>query len=282
MDETPTEPAGTPWPGYPPPGPGYQPPGPGYVPPAPGYQASGPGYLPPGSAPPPPRHPRRLWRLAAGVAAVTGVGVGAAALAAATTGPSTSPDAAAGSTTASSGTTTTTPSGSSSSPAPPANGSSPVLPGMRGPRRFGFFGGPGAGLGLGGQVVHGEYTIKGQNGYETIDERTGTVSSVTDTSGSTWTLEVKSADGTTGTFTVDSGTSVNGGEMGIGSVKTGDTVRVTAVVSGGTSTAKDVVDQTVLQSNGKGWRSFAPMPGPMGGPAAGNTGTGNSGSTQTG
>ena len=45
---------------------------------------------------------------------------------------------------------------------------------------------------------------------------------------------MKSADGTSGTFTVDSGTSVNGGEMGIGSVKTGDTVRVTAVVSGGT------------------------------------------------
>ncbi len=55
---------------------------------------------------------------------------------------------------------------------------------------------------------------KGPNGYETISERTGTVSAVTDTSGSTWSLTVKSADGTTGTFTVDSGTSVNGGRDG--------------------------------------------------------------------
>ena len=239
MDETPAHPAGTPWPGY---------------------QASGPGYLPPGyPPPPPPRRQRRLWKLAAGVAAVTGVGVGAAALAAATTGPSTSPEAAAGSTTASSGSTTTSPSGSSSSTSPPGNGSSPASPGVRGPRGFGAFGGPGVGFGVGGQVVHGEFTIKGPNGYETIDERTGTVSSVTNTSGSTWTLEVKSADGTTGTFTVDSGTSVNGGETGIGSVKTGDTVRVTAVVSGGTSTAKDVVDQTVLQANGGSWQPAAPQ-----------------------
>ena len=275
MDEAPANPAGTPWPGYQPPGPASQPPGPGYQAAGPGYLP--PGYLSPGSPPPtPPTRTRRLWKLAAGVAAVTGVGVGAAALAAATTGPSTSPDAAAGATTASSGATTTTPSGSSST-TPPANGSSPVAPHMRGPRGFGgfgAFGGPGADFG--GRVVHGEFTIKGQNGYETVDERTGTVSSVTNTSGSTWSLEVKSADGTTGTFTVDSATSVNGGETGIGSVKTGDTVHVTAVVSGGTSTAKEVVDQTVLQANGQGWRSFAPAPGPMG-----DTGTGNSGSTST-
>ena len=63
-------------------------------------------------------------------------------------------------------------------------------------------------------VVHGEYTVKGPNGYETIDERNGTVSSVTDTSGSTWSLMVKSADGTSGTFTVDTGTSVERGRDG--------------------------------------------------------------------
>ncbi len=46
--------------------------------------------------------------------------------------------------------------------------------------------------------------------------------------------------------------------MGIGSVKTGDTVRVTAVVSGGTSTAKQVTDQTVLQANGGTWQPMGP------------------------
>src|ERR1019366_6254704 len=100
-------------------------------------------------------------------------------------------------------------------------------PGRMGGGGGGGFGAPGIG---GGPFIYGEFTIKGPNGYETLAERTGTVSDVTDTSGSTSSLTVKSADGTTGTFTVDSGTSVNGGEMGIGSVKTGDTVRVTAVV----------------------------------------------------
>jgi hypothetical protein len=135
----------------------------------------------------------------------------------------------------------------------------------------GGFGAPGIG---GGPFIYGEFTIKGPNGYETLADRTGTVSDVTDTSGSTWSLTVKSADGTTGTFTVDSGTSVNGGEMGIGSVKTGDTVRVTAVVSGGTSTAKQVTDQTVLQANGGSWRPTGPQGGTTGNSSSGtNSGT---------
>ena len=135
----------------------------------------------------------------------------------------------------------------------------------------GGFGPPGIG---GGPFIYGEFTIKGPNGYETLAERTGTVSDVTDTSGSTWSLTVKSADGTTGTFTVDSGTSVNGGEMGIGSIKTGDTVRVTAVVSGGTSTAKQVTDQTVLQANGGSWRPMGPQGGTTGNSSSGsNSGT---------
>ena len=118
--------------------------------------------------------------------------------------------------------------------------------------------------------------MKGPNGYETIAERSGTVSDVTDTSGSTWTLMVKSADGSSGTFTVDTGTSVNGGETGIGSVKTGDTVRVIAVVSGGTATAKQVTDETVLKANGATWQPMRPS---MGSP--GSTGTAGNGSAST-
>jgi hypothetical protein len=161
-----------------------------------------------------------------------------------------------------------------------ASGSTPTTsepdqgPGLDGPGRFGRFGGfpGGGGPGIGGgPFIYGQATIKGPNGYETLAERTGTVSEVTNTSGSTWSLVVKSADGTSGTFTVDSGTSVNGGEMGIGSVKTGDTVRVTAVVSGNTSTAKQVTDETTLQANGGSWRPTPPSaPGPTGntGPAS--------------
>jgi hypothetical protein len=140
----------------------------------------------------------------------------------------------------------------------------------------GGFGGFGAGVGPGlgaGPFIYGQFTIKGPNGYETLSERTGTVSTVTDTSGSTWSLTVKSADGTSGTFVVDSSTSVNGGEMGIGSVKTGDTVQVTAVVSGSTSTAKSVTDQTVLKANGGTWQPMVPQPGSSGGASPSASGT---------
>jgi hypothetical protein len=64
--------------------------------------------------------------------------------------------------------------------------------------------------------------------------------------------------------------------MGIGSVKTGDNVRVTAVVSGGTSTAKQVTDQTTLQANGGSWRPMGPAGGPTGNSGSapgGNSGT---------
>ena len=151
----------------------------------------------------------RSWRWAWVPRAGVAVGATALAQAATSSGPARSQP---GHVTASDGSSTTT-----------------TAPGR--PHPFGgrMHGGFGAGGGFGGHrgsgrwrpFIYGEFTIKGPNGYETLSERTGTVSDVTDTSGSTWSLTVKSADGTSGTFTVDSGTSVNGGEMGIGSVKTG-------------------------------------------------------------
>jgi len=190
--------------------------------------------------------PRRRRRLVVTVAVIlgagAGVGIGATALAAAATSPA--------STTASSGNTTTTVPG----------------PG-RGPARRGLAGGfLGGGLG-GGPVVHGRYTVRGPNGYETIDERTGTVSALSNTSGNTWSLTVKSADGTSGTFVVNGSTSVNGGESGIASVKSGDTVNVIATVSGSTDTATRLLDATVLRANAGSWLpsrlgpSAPPMPG---------------------
>lgn len=218
--------------------------------------------IPPWAPAPDPRPAsgRRWLKLIVGVGAAAGVAVGATALAqAATASGGTAPAAAA--VTASTSTTTTVPG---------------PLHGFAGPgrARFGLGGGGFGGLGIGGSIIDGQFTIKGPNGYETLSERTGTVSSVTDTSGSTWSLTVKSADGTSGTFTVDSGTSVNGGEMGIGSVKSGDTVQVTAVVSGATATAKQVTDQTVLKANGGSWR-------PMGPTSGSNTGPGMSSSSLT-
>ena len=178
----------------------------------------------------PRRMRRRLVTVAVVLGAAAGVAVGATALAGAATSPS-----------------TTQPGSGATTPGKPAGPG-----GHFGGRGFGGFGGAFAG-GLGGPVVHGQYTIKGPNGYETIDERTGTVSAVSDTSGSTWSLTVKSADGSSGTFTVNASTSVNGGESGIASVKSGDTVVVTATVSGGTATAVRITDGTTLKANGKSW-----------------------------
>ncbi len=208
----------------------------------------------PWSPPPRPARGRRMLKLAVGVGAAAGVAVGATALAqAATSSSATSHDSAAA-VTASGATSTTTVPGR-----PHGFGG----PGRRGGgfAGAGALGGPGFG---GGSFIYGQFTVQGPNGYETISERTGTVSDVTDTAGSTWSLTVKSADGTSGTFTVDTGTSVNGGEMGIGAVKTGDTVRVTAVVSGGTATAKQVTDETVLKANGGTWQPMRPQPGTSG------------------
>jgi len=192
---------------------------------------------------------RRVGVVAAATGVAAGVAVGAAALAGAATG------GAAAATTASS-TPSTTP-GTTPGAAPPT----PAF-GPRGMGRPSFGGGPG-GFGM-GPVVHGEYTIDGPNGYETIAERSGTVSDVTDTSGSTWTLTVKSADGTSATFTVDTGTSVDGGETGIASVKVNDAVHVLAVVSGSTATATQVTDDTVLGANANTWMPRRPAGAPGG------------------
>ena len=133
--------------------------------------------------------------------------------------------------------------------------------------------GPGMGIGFGfggfGPVLHGEATVNGPNGYETIEVQTGTVTSVKDVSGSTWSLVVTSADKTALTYTVDSGTSVNGGESGIASVKSGNKVSIVAVVSKGTATVKTLMDTTTLQANRGSW---APMPqGPPTPPSSGSS-----------
>ena len=121
-------------------------------------------------------------------------------------------------------------------------------------RHFGF--GPGFGpggpggigfpLGLGG-AVHGQFVVpKSGGGYQTEDVQRGKVTTVSPTS-----LTVKSADGFSATYTVSSSTIVDAQRDGIGSVKDGNQVYVTATVSGSTATATSISDLTLL-GNGKG------------------------------
>ena len=205
---------------------------------------------PPGGAPPAVR--RRRWPKAAAAAGIAaGTAVGAAVLAAAATSGTQTPAASVGT----DATTGNTGSGSSSS----GSGSSTTPP--MGPRDGPGFaiGGPGMGR---GNVLHGVFTVQGPNGYETLQEQTGTVSDITNTSGSTWSMTVTSADGTALTYVIDSGTSVDGGESGVASISKNDTVHVVAVVSNGTATAKQVMDTTVMQANGQSWRPTPPTQSP--------------------
>jgi hypothetical protein len=102
-----------------------------------------------------------------------------------------------------------------------------------------FFLGP-----IGGGVVHGVLTVpKSGGGYQTVDVQSGTVTAVSGTS-----VTVKSADGYTATYAVSSKTIVDAQAAGIGSVKKGDSIFVTATVSGSTATAANVLDMTALKA----------------------------------
>jgi hypothetical protein len=145
--------------------------------------------------------------------------------------------------------------GAAQSPAPSPSASTPSWHG-RGPGGFGRFGGFG-GLGLGG-VVHGQVTERTSGGgYQTVDIQSGTVTAVSPSS-----ITVKSADGYSATYVVVSSTEVNAQAAGILTVKVGDTVELTATVSGGTATAASIVDMSSIQSS-RGSFNF-----PAGPPAA--------------
>jgi hypothetical protein len=126
--------------------------------------------------------------------------------------------------------------------------------GFKGPGGIGGFSTAGGLLGPGG-AIHGTFTIKGPSGaYETIDTQYGTAEAVTGAS-----ITVKSADGFSQVYTVDSSTVVNADSSGITSVAVGDTVSISATVSGSTATAQTVTDITQVQANRKSW-----APGPQG------------------
>jgi hypothetical protein len=179
--------------------------------------------------------PRRRPHLA-GLAVVAVVALGAGggiAYVASHTASGASTDAAAGA--------AQSPSASPSASTPPYGG--------RGHGGFGRFGGPGGfgGLGLGGLggVIHGQVTEpKSGGGYQTVDVQRGTVTAVSSSS-----ITIKSADGYSATYAVSSTTEVNAQAAGIGTVKTGDSVDITATVSGGTATAASIIDETSIRSS---------------------------------
>lgn len=158
---------------------------------------------------------------------------------------------------------------SSSSPtptpsAPPSASARPALPAMPpkgawrihgAPGPFGpGFAGPGMLGGLFG-AVHGTVVVpKPGGGYQTVAFQNGKVTAVSSTS-----ITLRSADGYTHTYPVTSSTNVNAQRDGIGSIKVGNQVVVTATINGSTTTVIRIIDVTQLQQGFH--RFFGPAPG---------------------
>jgi hypothetical protein len=159
---------------------------------------------------------------------------------------------------------TPTPSASPSASAKPPARALPPKGAWRihgAPGRFGpAFGGPGMFGGLFG-AVHGTVVVpKSGGGYQTVAFQNGKVTAVSSTS-----ITLHSADGYTHTYPVTSSTIVNAQRDGIGSIKAGNQVVVTASVSGSTTTVIRIIDVTQLQQGFH--RFFGGPPGASAKPA---------------
>jgi hypothetical protein len=89
------------------------------------------------------------------------------------------------------------------------------------------------------RALHGEVTVGGEKGTRVIDFQRGSVQSVSSTA-----ITLKSTDGFTATYVVTADTNVrkNGAAATIGAIEKGDTVRVVALKSGSTDTARLVAE----------------------------------------
>jgi hypothetical protein len=111
-------------------------------------------------------------------------------------------------------------------------------------------------------VLHGSFVVpKASGGTVTVDIQNGKVTSVSQSS-----ITLKSSDGFTQTYAVTGSTTVEAQRNGIGSVKVGDQVWVTATASGGTVTATRVADLTQIQADRGHW--FGSLSAPTSGSAA--------------
>jgi hypothetical protein len=182
------------------------------------------------------RRPLR-WGVAAGVVAAIAIGgIGFAYAQTSTTSSSTSTS----NPPSSGGSSTTTTAPHPAKPGPPRGG-------PRGPI------GPVPGIG-GGGAIHGEFVIKNGSTYITVDTQIGTVTAVDNSS-----ITVKSEDGFEKKYAVTADTAVDAKRDGIASVKTNDTVVITAKVSGSTATATTINDTTLQRSSHD---TFYPPPSP--------------------
>ena len=152
--------------------------------------------------------------------------------------------------------------GASTSPSPSPSAARPHFPPkgqwrMRAPGGGPFaFGGPTALGGLFG-AVHGSAVVpKSGGGYQTIAFQNGKVTAVSSTS-----ITLHSADGYSHSYRVTSSTLVNAQRDGIGSIKAGNQVIVTATVSGSTATATRIIDVSLLQQDFHRFFGGAPAPG---------------------
>lgn len=127
-----------------------------------------------------------------------------------------------------------------------SSSSTPTTPPAKGPH--GWKGGPPGRMGMGGDVVHGQYTVKSGSGYKTMDVQLGTVSTVSPTS-----ITVTSSDGFSATYAVQPSTVVDSQAGGISSVGNTDLVRIEALVSGKSATATSIVDITKVGDSRKGF-----------------------------
>jgi hypothetical protein len=138
----------------------------------------------------------------------------------------------------------------SSSPSPSQSAARPHFPPkgqwrMQSPGGGPFaFGGPGALGGLLG-AVHGTVVVpKSGGGYQTVAFQNGKVTAVSSTS-----ITLHSADGYSHSYQVTSSTFVNAQRDGIGSIKSGSQVIVSATLSGSTATATRIIDLSLLQQD---------------------------------
>jgi hypothetical protein len=125
--------------------------------------------------------------------------------------------------------------------------------------RFGAGGGPG-GLAL-ANALHGDFVVSVNGAFVTDRLQTGTVTAVSATD-----ITLRSTDGYTQSYVINSGTSVDNGANTIGDVAKGNTVTLTAALSGSTATANTIED-TTLGGGGRGFGGGAP---PAGGVPPGN------------
>jgi hypothetical protein len=93
-------------------------------------------------------------------------------------------------------------------------------------------------------ALHGTVVLpKAGGGTITVEIQNGKVASVSQSS-----ITLKSTDGFTKTYVVTSSTIVDAQREGIGSVKVGDEVWVTATANGGTVSAIRLIDLTQLKA----------------------------------